>query len=465
MTKLVVVMITQFLMLRSNIARKGGWKNPSSILFLLYFAISALSIPHVIINSSSRISDYALLEQGNYWSGAIVYILSIFIYLLPFYYFKENSDTEIRLPNLQVLNLFSAALIVLSLFSIAFYLPSVIRMFRSGVALSALRNNLDTMRTDYVETGGIMNTIASVASSFSPFCIMLFYIYYIIGKHPIRCALLFISSASKVIAVLSFVGRDGIVFWLINFAFMYFLFGDYIKPGQKKKIRSAFFIGGAAGLVPFFAISVSRFGDGDGMGGTFKAILSYAGQMVPNYLLYFDVRQDHYCYGKSFPLYWEITKQTAPEGVRWIDGGTESNVFGTFLKSFNINFGVAFTIIIGILAALFFVTVFRKEKKRISFHHYFIYILYFHILSEGLFYFKDSNRGGNLFILICFAFYLLFAFAEDCFGTMVLRKLPKESVAPIPREKRGSTVTHRRNSLLKGDIYAGRKNDQGTAID
>lgn len=421
MSKLILILLFQTVFLIKNIKRKGGWRNASTILLLMYFATALLSIPNVLINNESSISRYSLLDGNEYWLGVIAYIFFIFIFLFPLYYFKENKNLTIKLPNIGLLNIFSSVLIVLSIFSIAFYLPAVIKMFKSGTALAILRNNLSSIRTEYVNTEGLWNTIASVSSSLYPFAMMLFFLYYIKGKNTIRCALLFVSSTSKIIMVLSFVGRDGVVFWIINFIFMYFLFYNYFSEKQKKRLRSVFIVMAAVAMIPILAISISRFG-GKSNNGTMRSILSYLGQMVPNYLLFFNVRADHYCFGSAFPLLYEIIGKEKPTVYRWIDGGTESNVFGTFLKSFNISLGVWGTVAVGIFALIVFCVIFGKEKKVLSYHYYFVYILYFHTLSEGLFYFKDYTRGGNLFIIICVVLFFAFRALENKFGCFVLEK-------------------------------------------
>ena len=422
MLKLIVVAIFNLFLLVKNKRRKKGWINPSTFLIGIYCIVAILGIPHVLINGESNVAQYSLiLSQGKYWIGSFAYILFLSLYLFPIYYFKENRTEEIIVPSISVLDVFSGILIIISLFSIFFYLPSVIKMFRSGTALRLLRINLDNTLAEYGNTGGTWNTIASVSSSMYPFAIMLFFIYYIFGNRPKRCVLLFISSTSNIIHVLSFVGRDGVVFWIIEFLVMYILFRNYLNKRQRRNIKKIVSIGVAFSIIPFIIISVSRFGDGNEKFGTLKSILAYLGQMVPNYLLYFDIKNQYYIYGTSFPLFWEIIRKEKPISMRWIDGGTESNVFGTFIKSYNINFGVIGTIIIGMIALLLFIIIFKREKKVICFHHYFIYILYFEVLSEGLFYFRQCTRGGNLFILICLGLYFLFNLIEDNMGRFKLR--------------------------------------------
>ena len=421
MLKIIVVNIILIIIIRNNKKRKGGWYNPSTMLVGLYLISTILTIPHLIINEDDFQVQYTLVYQSRYWLGAIAFIIFLSLYLFPLLYFKENETKKIIIPNLQILNAFSTLLIIMSLYSIVYYLPSVFRIFRSGVALASLRSN----GTYVLYKGtGLLNTVASVSASMYPFVIMLYFIYSIIGKHTVRRALLFIGSTSNIFLVLTFVGRDGVVFWIFCFMYMYLFFAEYFNQRQKTRIRRFFVIGALAAFFPFMLISSSRFSGKTG--GTISGILSYMGQMLPNYCLYFAVRRKHYNYGTSFPLFWEAIGKKPPESARWIDGGTESNVFGTFIKGFNINFGLAGTILVGIIAALFFVFIFKKRKNSIYYYHYFIYVLYYQVLSQGVFYFRQYTRGDNLWMLICILFFAVFHFLQHHSSNFVLHKRPEE---------------------------------------
>lgn len=422
MLKLLLVSIILLVFFSRNIMRKGGRRNPSSLLIGLYLLSAISSIPLVLLSEDRYNAQYSLIGQDKYWSATIIFVLFLMLFLYPIYYFRETSTNEIKLPNMQILNIFSFAIIVLSIYSIVYFIPTVIRLFTQGIALVVLRNNLSAGVETYTRDTGIANTIATVASSLYPFATMLFYIYYIIGKHRARCVLLFISSTSNIFHILAYVGRDGVVFWIITFLYIHLLLGNYLNIGQKKFIKGVFIVGSFFALLPFLIISISRFGSSSTGGGTALSLLSYIGQMVPNYMLYFDVRSQHYNFGSLFPLYWEIVGQSMPSGGRWVDGGTESNVFGTFIKSFNGCFGIWGTMLVGVIIGVIFMNVFKNYKKTISYHHYFVYILFLQIYFEGLFYFREYTRGGNLFILICLIFFFMFAFIEKRFGTFVLQK-------------------------------------------
>ena len=418
MDKFVFVAFFMLLYLFYNVKRKGRWVCPSSLLLALWAAMAVLSIPTVYFNLTVSLEDYQYALPPKIWKGCIAFVLFILLFLSPFTHFKENKIEQLVLPNMRALNTFSTILIILSLYSIIYYLPSAIGVLSSG-DLSALRNAGN--ESEYVKSG-IFNTIASVSSSLYPFVLLLFFIYYSIGGHTKRIFLLIICSFSNVIHVLTFVGRDGVVFWLFNVLFMYSFFRDYLLESQQKKIKKVLIAGAVAAIIPFLAISVSRFiSVGSGIG---SSLVSYMGQMAPNYAMYYEVADRHYNYGSSFPLYWEITGQVNPkDDEMWVDGGTTSNVFGTFIKSFNINFGMTGTIIVGLFMALVFLSIYGSKKRKFYFYHFFIYILYWAIFSEGVFYFKQYTRGGNLFFLICIGLQVYFYFLQRrTKGNFVLQK-------------------------------------------
>ena len=407
MDKFIFVAFFMLLYLFHNVRRKGGWVCTSSLLLTLWASMAVLSIPTVYYNLTVALENYQYALPSKIWKGCIAFVLYILLFLFPFTRFRENKIEQLVLPNLKILNTFSSVLIVLSIYSIIYYLPSVIGVL-SFSDLSALRDAGN--ESEFVKSG-ILNTIASVGSSLYPFVLLMFFIYYSIGGHKIRSFLLIICSFSNVIHVLTFVGRDGVVFWLFNVLFMYSFFKDYLGERQQKIIKKTLLVGAIVAIIPFLAISISRFIlAGSGIGGS---LVSYMGQMAPNYAMYYEVADRHYNYGSSFPLFWEITGQINPKDDEvWVDGGTTSNVFSTFIRGFNTNFGLFGTVVVGVIMALFFMGIYGTRKRRFYFYHFFIYILYWAIFSEGVFYFKQYTRGGNLFFLMCIGLQIYFCYLQ-----------------------------------------------------
>ena len=55
----------------------------------------------------------------------------------------------------------------------------------------------------------------------------------------------------------------------------------------------------------------------------------------------------------------------------------------------------------GLSSLLLFTIVIGKKKPVFRFNHIIIYLLFFQVVGEGVFYFRQYTRGGNLFILLC----------------------------------------------------------------
>lgn len=420
MGKFIFITIILLFAVLLNKKRKGGWSNPSTLLLLLYLGSSIACIPVVYYNITVAAEDYRYAMQPDMWPGAIAYLLFLFLFLSPFCFFNESKIQKIVLPNLRVLNIVSTVLIILSVFSLVYNFRSVITVFSSGDLNAARLSVAAGNRSDYVESG-LLNTISSVSASLYSFVLLLFFIYYIIGGHKVRTLLLLISSTSNIVYVLTFVGRDGVVFWLFNMLFFLFFFKDYLRKKQLKALRVGLSFMALIALLPFLLISVSRFSSR--IAGTGGGMVSYFGQAPANYVMYYRVADKHYSYGVSFPLYWEITRQKPPQNEdRWIEGGTESNVFASFIKGFNTNFGMAGTVVVGLIAFAIFMIVFGKRKNSFYFYYFSLYVLYWSVYSEGVFYFKQNTRGGNLFIILCFVFFIFFKLVQSNGGNLVLLK-------------------------------------------
>ena len=137
------------------------------------------------------------------------------------------------------------------------------------------------------------------------FALLLFFVYSIIGNNKLKCILLLISSVSEPLHILSYVGRDGVVFWLFSFIFLFLLFRPFMQKDMSKRILKYFGIGAAILMLPFLAISVSRFDSTDA--GTGGAMISYMGQSFVGGPAYMGIDDKPFNEGASFPLFYEIT--------------------------------------------------------------------------------------------------------------------------------------------------------------
>lgn len=410
MGKIFFVIIGLLILLRVNSIKKRLF-TPSSFLIFIYLISTSFCVLDVIVNDQNRI----LLDK--YWPSAIVFLILISGFLLPYIRVNELRWKEVRLPSIRTLTIFSDVIIALSLFSIGYFITDVITVFSSG-DLSGMREHLTGTNGEYTKTG-VLNTIASVSASFYDIALLLFFLFYALGCNKKRQILLIISSFSYTVQVLTFVGRDGVVFWVFSFIFDFLLFRDFIPSDIKKKLKSLFVKVAIVISIPFLAISISRFGESDT--GTSGGLITYIGQPLYHWCMYHGMDNRYSMPGAGWPLYYEITGKTMPVYSPWEADGTNSWVFGTFLKSWLSSIGMIGIIGIMLFMWILFILVFPRTRRYLSFHSLFIYILFFEIIAEGVFYFLQYTRGGNLTIVLMFFFFFVFGFIEKNGKKVVLR--------------------------------------------
>lgn len=409
MTNIIIATVLFSLFCIKTKRKRGTWACPSMFLILLYLISLCCGIIHIYIEKETMIGHSSYLP----YSFLLVFLM--LLYFNGFVSFNEVSANEIVLPNKLWLDRMSTIVIILSFVAIVFFADGVIKVF-SMSDLGAARNNRYIYGDTYVESG-LLYTICSVSSSLYVFALLLFFIYLIIGGNRNRCVLLFISSFSEVLHVLSEVGRDGIVFWLFSFIFFYLLFKDYMIEKQTKMIRKVFVIFAALALIPFMMISAGRFTEN-----LVGELVSYMGQQFKHFCYYFDITPQPLAFGRGFPLIYEIIREPLPEPALYSNEYTDSGSFGFFFLSFFVNFGVIGTIVVGIVLTFIQRRLLKLKGNTIQFNTLFIYILFFQVFSQGVFYFRHYTRGGNLFIVLCFVFYFISRGMSNSTGSIIITK-------------------------------------------
>ncbi len=392
MIKFIIQFLFFYCIWKSNCKQKGKWFLPSSLLLGLYMLSSALAVPTLYFGY------YTEPYSGHYWIPMIQFSVLVLLFILPFSIFDESRIHKIILPSKNFLNIVSTVLIILSFYAILFHISTARDVLSSG-DIRAIRIMISSGE-GYSE-GGILNTIASVSSSLYVFAIAFFFIYLILEGFNKRTILLFISSFSESIHVLTFAGRDGIVFWLFSFIFLWALFNKYLPHYLEKRLKKMLLYAGIVMVIPFLMITVSRFGEGSEEDGTVYSIISYMGQGFVNGPLYFGLDNPPVSHS-GFTLINEILHQSPTgQGSLLEYGDWKSWTFGTLVVSLYIILGGIGMLCFGLGALFLFLIVLGKKKYSVRINHIIIYILYFQVVSQGVFYFCQQTRGGNLFILLC----------------------------------------------------------------
>lgn len=415
MIKFVVQFLIMYFFWKGNAKAKGTIWAPSSFLIGIYLLSSACAI------GTLYWGDYSAPYQSECWFSMAEFLLFIFLLLIPFRQFNEISSPIIKLPSIGVLNAFSTVLIIISLYSIAYYSQYVINIFSDG-NLRAARNQIYGGE-EFVEAS-IFTTIASVSSSMYVFVLLMFFVYTVIGQNKKRRFLLLFASLSEPIHIMTFVGRDGVVFWIFSFIFLFLFFVPYMDDITISKVKRTFIYGASLLLIPFLLISMSRFENSDdGMG---YSILSYMGQSFINGPLFFGIDDANkpFSDGRAFPLFLRLIGKTPPVGERMFYEINEwrSWGFGTLLVALYRNLHLIGLIILCVVAYIVFMLCLKGKEHKLCFSSLFIYLLYFQVLAEGVFYFKHSGEGGNLFILMCFFLYFTFGFLETTPTPVILQR-------------------------------------------
>lgn len=404
----------------------------SSVFLLMLYTFSAATALGLVAldfyGTNPKIQDYD--------SGSLFLMVALFLFLYPFYDVNDGYIKCICIPDRRVLDVFATILTVLSLFSVIYFIPIAAEMMFVDVdEVYDLRVAVARGENPFI-TPTIYNTIAGTAATFYSVQQLLFFIY-IIREHRRSYVkwfnwLILLSSFSYPVFVLAYMGRDGVVFWIITFISMLLLFKNFIHEDLAMKIKkAALYIMLPFALVLVF-ITVGRFvvSGPEGGHGLLYSIFNYFGQGPVNFaeIYYTDIRAMGF--GKNvLPLFFgdqqvDLRYQLNQYGlVPW--------VFKTFVYNIYSDFGSFYTLLIGLGMALLYKFTFVEDrvKRTFSFQFVLLYTLFFTIYSQGLFYFRQYNRVGNLYIitLLMLAFVFLFVKQERVYVFPLTNNADEES--------------------------------------
>ena len=218
-----------------------------------------------------------------------------------------------------------------------------------------------------------------------------------------------LSSLSYPIFVLAYLGRDGILFWFFTFISYLLLFYRYLPVVVMKKLRKVAIVMSIPFVAVFLMITIGRFVVGGSSGSVLYPILSYLGQGPVNFAELYDTGVKNMGLGSNiFPLFFASTEDVGYLLERY---DIKTWVFKTFVYTVYTDFGVVLTLLIGVILLLLFRTFYKNDKLKcnMSFSFLVLFGLFFTVYSQGVFYFRQYNRVGNLFIVVM----LLFAFISN----------------------------------------------------
>jgi oligosaccharide repeat unit polymerase len=295
---------------------------------------------------------------------------------------------------------------------------------------------------DVLRSRGVLNSFMSLCGNLFTLAQMAYFVSLVPtgGKRDrVKGYLLLASSLSFVVYVFSYVGRDGVVYWLMTFGFWYMLFRGFIPPAELRRTRRVFWMGCAVLLVPMMAISYYRFRTQEG--GTLLSILEYAGMQLRHFNDHYLVDNPPLQYGRhSFPIVHDTLRvigvESAAEAAMAPGGdfveyffqrGVVPTVFATFVANFMYDFGKdgALLVLLALSLATRVVMHGARTTGELRLSELLGFLLLYQTVYWGVFYFKMYVLNYYMLAVVLIA--LVFRMSGPWTRSVALRVVPDRS--------------------------------------
>ena len=232
-----------------------------------------------------------------------------------------------------------------------------------------------------------------------------------------RAGVLIAASLSYVVYILAYVGRDGVVYWLMTALAIFMIFRPHIPRHLRQRIVALGTTLGAVMLLPFLLITVARFADWDH--GTAWSFLEYFGTQIQTFSDYSSIERPLTLGIMNFSMF--VSAGCSVVGLGCEDWSTlkdfifelylaqdkEPWLFGTYVSDFVGDFGFAGALVALSLFALICHLVCNRRGGRepLTLSRLLLIVFLFLTPYWGVFYFRFGIING--FIVVNLAFVLL----------------------------------------------------------
>ena len=367
------------------------YKSPVLNFVLLFYTMASICaiITHYWLNPRAYSTPLSI----------IFHIFCLYAFIMPILaYGKNERKRSFILMDDKRFKLLSWSLIVLQIYSIIFFSGTVYSFIRNG-DFYAIRSNL-LVNADINAGRSLFRTVAGVASYYYCFNILLFF-YSIAFRSDKKwfLILLFGSSLSRVFHSMTYVGRDGILFWILACAFSFFTFKPYLDKNRINFIKRISVSFGAIAVLFIMLISLSRFGASDK--GTLLSLIDYYGQPLNNFGRLFDKVNDYNGTRSIFPLLYGQRGATGGEAmdnaeIFYSRYGFYSNAFFTFVGNMYRAWGTYVTVVISFFYMVFMSM--RMNRVKTSMRTLIILMFCSQMVLHNYFYWAYGIQVANLFI-------------------------------------------------------------------
>ncbi|MDX1533036.1 MAG: O-antigen polymerase [Nitrosopumilaceae archaeon] len=380
--------------------------NQADFLTFLYVLVCILGFFQLMIFPELSTFDVA-------FSSMLYFSICLIFLFLPVFSMKKTSFKGLMLPKNDLFSIFIFILIIGGMYSIVYFSYDAVEVLRGDIRET--RNNIYIGEYQALD-GSIFSTIAvGFASFYSTMHFLAFLVLRlrIFGKNTNRVSMLmFFSTFGYVTNVLAYAGRDGVIYWIMSIIFNYLLVKSLFGYSLPRKLKMLFICALLVLVIPFIAITVSRFGNE-----SFFYVFYYLSQQLPLFNDYFILDAPLYSGSRNFSEILNLFSQGEFNYERqfhyiYINNGIMPWGFATLIGSFYMDFGSFGTLpFCGLIGTSVLILLKRNIGlgALISFDFLFLYILHAQILFMGIFYFRYalSNNYLMVHILLYVVFFLL----------------------------------------------------------
>lgn len=336
------------------------------------------------------------------------------IALRPVLRYDDNHIQRIEPPTMVFLNLFAFICIVCTLLQIpriVSHLADGLRMIVMESAGSDLYRDSQVFESSY--DGTVSNLPAIIFNVFSPLSFILFFYYLTLEKRQRWAEIGFaLCIIIKSFFSLSRGQRTEVTMSVFNLMVAYLALRPMLSARIRRNIQILLVIFAVAILIPFAAISISRFGERDG--GLMGGLVYYIGE-APYYFNNYALDAGGIRHGdRTAPIFKSMLGMHTPGGIFDVRDAysymkMDDSVFSTFIGDFVLDYGPWLTAVIFIVFSLIWSRLTRPdEPHQLPFHRLILIYFAMSVCMQGGMYLFNYSFEGNLQIIAIMLFYAFF---------------------------------------------------------
>ena len=330
----------------------------------------------------------------------------LYLALYPGLYFERSCVKTVQRPSSYIVDSFIIVYCICSIIQI----PSILGQITSGITMILLesqggadlyleKSNRVLAVSDYAISGlnGMISIVHNVFQDISVFFV--FYYLTLPKRKKILVILLTTIVLIDMLYSLSQGERNYVMMFFFMFAVGYFLFHDYIEEKVRAIVKKIALVLMGLMLVPFVAITISRFGESKNTT-PIESAISYAGKAPVNFNAYV-FHTDEIRYGdRTMNLFKKILGFDAPanheEGhIKYPNLIIDDYTFYTFVGDFVMDFGLIFAAILFLVFSSMFSSLVRVRGRTMYLHQMLIIYFVLNICAQGGMYLFSYSYNGN----------------------------------------------------------------------